>query len=76
MTGAIEELQREVTKVLLRALAEAGFALAGAGAIRAHGLTGRPTHDVDLFTGSRSVRPNSGPRALTAMAHCARLATN
>ncbi|MDO4901524.1 MAG: nucleotidyl transferase AbiEii/AbiGii toxin family protein [Actinomyces sp.] len=29
---------------------ESGFALAGSGAIREHGLIDRPTEDVDLFT--------------------------
>ena len=50
MSGAGEEFQRHITRQLLDALNGAGFALAGAGAIRAHGLTDRPTHDVDLFT--------------------------
>nr|WP_152909894.1 nucleotidyl transferase AbiEii/AbiGii toxin family protein [Pseudactinotalea sp. HY160] len=31
-------------------IAEAGFALAGSGAIREHGVINRPTEDVDLFT--------------------------
>lgn len=41
--------QRRVATVLLRVVGSAGFALAGAGAIREHGLTDRPTQDVDLF---------------------------
>jgi nucleotidyltransferase AbiEii toxin of type IV toxin-antitoxin system len=43
--------QEHVTAVLLTAIGEFGFALAGAGAIRAHGLTDRPTQDIDLFGG-------------------------
>lgn len=43
-------LQARITRLLLDAVADDEFALAGAGAIRAHGLTERPTHDVDLFT--------------------------
>src|SRR5680860_155573 len=44
------EHQREVTRLLLRVIDDAGFALAGSGAIREHGVTARPTEDVDLFT--------------------------
>lgn len=39
-----------ITKLLLAVLQDAGFALAGSGAIREHGLTSRRTADVDLFT--------------------------
>ena len=45
------ELQARVTRLLLNAVADSGFVLAGAGAIRQWGLTDRPTEDVDLFTG-------------------------
>jgi hypothetical protein len=45
-----EELQREVTRAALRALDRTRFALAGAGAIREHGIIDRPTEDIDLFT--------------------------
>lgn len=41
--------QRRVTRLLLAQLADAGFAVAGSGAIRDHVLTARPTEDVDLF---------------------------
>ena len=44
-------VQREVTRTALDGLA--GFALAGSGAIREHGLIERPTEDVDLFTTSQ-----------------------
>ncbi|WP_308465314.1 nucleotidyl transferase AbiEii/AbiGii toxin family protein [Rathayibacter soli] len=46
------EYQRRVAFVLLEAIGDAGFALAGSSAIREHGLTDRPTEDVDLFTDS------------------------
>lgn len=36
--------------VILGVTQEDGFALAGSGAIREHGLADRPTQDVDLFT--------------------------
>lgn len=44
------EYQRQVTRLALDALAGGGFALAGSGAIREHGITDRPTQDIDLFT--------------------------
>lgn len=51
-----DSLQTRVTIVVLAALDDAGFVLAGAGAIRAHGITARPTYDVDLFASTREVR--------------------
>lgn len=44
------DAQREVTRIALASVERAGFALAGSGAIREHGVTERPTEDVDLFT--------------------------
>lgn len=49
MAESIEH-QRDVTRLLLSVVDDAGFALAGSGAIREHGVTARPTEDVDLFT--------------------------
>lgn len=46
--------QRFVTTLLLKHIGSAGFALAGSGAIREHGITDRLTHDVDLFTTATS----------------------
>lgn len=45
--------QREVTRIALSGIAGFGFALAGSGAIREHGVIDRPTEDVDLFTTTR-----------------------
>lgn len=42
-------LQRRVAMLLLERLGTMGFALAGSGAIREHGITDRPTNDIDLF---------------------------
>ena len=50
MVDALVDEQRRVTALALDALAPDGFALAGSGAIREHGLIDRPTQDVDLFT--------------------------
>ena len=44
------DAQREVTRIALVGVKEAGFVLAGSGAIREHGIIDRPTEDVDLFT--------------------------
>jgi hypothetical protein len=49
VAGSVEH-QRDVTRLLLRVVDDAGFALAGSGAIREHGVSARPTEDVDLFT--------------------------
>lgn len=45
-----EQMQRDVASIALASAGSAGFALAGSGAIREHGLTHRPTADIDLFT--------------------------
>ena len=47
---AVSELHRKVTLVALAAAARHGFALGGGNALLAHGITTRPTQDVDLFT--------------------------
>jgi hypothetical protein len=44
------DFQLTVAALILGVTSEDGFALAGSGAIREHGLTNRPTQDVDLFT--------------------------
>jgi hypothetical protein len=45
-----EAFQLRVATVALSATMPRGFALAGSGAIRAHGFTTRRTADIDLFT--------------------------
>lgn len=50
------ELQRTVTRVALEASASSGFALAGSGAIREHGVINRMSQDVDLFTSNTNER--------------------
>jgi Nucleotidyl transferase AbiEii toxin, Type IV TA system len=57
----IDELHERVASVALQAAAEHGFALGGGNALIAHGVTARPTQDVDLFTNRESgVRAASG----------------
>jgi hypothetical protein len=46
----VSGLHRQVASIALAAAAEHGFALGGGNALLAHGLTTRPTLDVDLFT--------------------------
>jgi hypothetical protein len=57
VTGELDEcglqgFQAEVAKIALRATSGHGFALAGAGALVAHGLIIRSTEDLDLFSPS------------------------
>lgn len=47
---ALGDLHRHVATIALTAAARHGFALCGGDALLAHGLTTRPTQDVDLFT--------------------------
>lgn len=49
MTDFLQK-QREIASVALKASGNHGFALAGSGAIREHGLIDRPTQDVDIFS--------------------------
>ncbi len=46
-------VQRQVARIALAGVD--GFALAGSGAIREHGMIDRPTEDVDLFTADQDV---------------------
>lgn len=46
----LDGFQAEIAEVALRAIDGQGFALAGAGALVAHGVISRPTQDLDLFT--------------------------
>jgi hypothetical protein len=58
----IDELHRQVAAIALRAASKHGFALGGGNALRVHGLTDRPTQDVDLFTNRPgAVRRAAGP---------------
>jgi predicted nucleotidyltransferase component of viral defense system len=46
----VSDLQRKVTEIALRAAAGHEFALGGGISLIAHGITSRPTKDIDLFT--------------------------
>lgn len=64
MGNEFEHFQQLVTKRLLAALLHTDFVLAGAGAMKAHGLIVRPTYDIDLFT-----RPNEDRDAVREAAN-------
>ena len=70
-----DSLQTRVTSVLLAAIEDEGFVLAGAGAIRAHGITERPTFDVDLFAAATlseaafAAAVRTGSQALVDIGH-------
>lgn len=49
----MDPLQERLAKLGLKATTDYGFVLAGGNAIVAHGLSDRPTRDVDLFTNDR-----------------------
>jgi hypothetical protein len=46
----VREFHRKVAAIVLRAAAPHRFALAGGNALIAHGITERPTQDVDIFS--------------------------
>lgn len=54
------EAQRHIAALLLGAIGELGFALAGSGALREHGLSERPTQDVDIFATSTTTVADFG----------------
>lgn len=51
----VSKLQATVTEIALRAAAGHGFALGGGVSLIAHGITSRPTQDIDLFTDREGV---------------------
>ncbi len=63
-----ENIQRELAKIILGSLAEDGFALAGSGAIREHGLINRPTQDLDLFV--KNIDPTAFDRSIEKLGRC------
>jgi hypothetical protein len=49
-TGPLTAFQVEVARAFFALPSARGFLLAGGAALAAHGLTARPTQDLDLFT--------------------------
>ena len=60
--GPLTAFQVEVARAFFALPSAEGFLLAGGAALAAHGLTARPTQDLDLFTspGRGDVRCNPG----------------
>jgi hypothetical protein len=50
VNGGVSDFHRDVVTVVLPVLTGHGFALAGGNALLAHGISSRPTRDVNLFT--------------------------
>ncbi|MGH3205939.1 MAG: nucleotidyl transferase AbiEii/AbiGii toxin family protein [Streptosporangiaceae bacterium] len=48
--GAIDDAHRSIIEVIQPVLAKYGYGLAGGNALRVHGLSTRPTRDVNMFT--------------------------
>lgn len=63
----LDHFQAEIAEVALRAIGQYGFALAGAGALVAHGVISRPTQDLDLFTPDEGGPGQAGAALLTAL---------
>lgn len=69
--GVRAELQSRVTALLLDAVGDAGFVLAGAGAIRQHGLTDRPTETSTCSPFPPPPPSSSGPHSMQPRLRCA-----
>jgi Nucleotidyl transferase AbiEii toxin, Type IV TA system len=54
----VSDFHREVVATVLPVLEGYGFALAGGNALIAHGITSRPTRDVNLFTDQEGIIPH------------------
>lgn len=63
----LDHFQAEIAEVALRAIGQHGFALAGAGALVAHGVISRPTQDLDLFTPAEGGPGKASAALLTAL---------
>lgn len=66
--GRLSRTQRRAAIVIGEVLGPHGFALAGGAALHAHGIGGRPTDDLDSFTGSSAELPSSFDLAIEALA--------
>ena len=67
MTGGVSDFHREVVAVVLPVLTGHGFALAGGNALLAHGISTRPTRDVNLFTDRKGAVPAVAAAVETAL---------
>jgi hypothetical protein len=63
----LDGFQAEMAEVALRAVDRHGFALAGAGALVAHGVISRPTQDLDLCTPAQNGPAQASAALLAAL---------
>ena len=65
--SAVEETHRRIIAVVEPVLSRRGFALAGGNALRAHGLSARPTRDINMFTARAGAITQAAPQVETAL---------
>jgi hypothetical protein len=65
--GAIDEAHRRIITVIQPALEKYGFGLAGGNALRVHGLSTRPTRDVNMFTPREGALTRAVPEVEAAL---------
>lgn len=46
----MDDLQKQLARIALSAIAERGFALGGGHAVQLHGMGSRPSEDIDPFS--------------------------
>ncbi len=63
----IDETHRRILAVIEPVLTRYGFGLAGGNAMRVHGLTHRPTRDINAFTGIEGAIAAAAPEVETAL---------
>lgn len=66
-SGNIDPMYREIIALLDPVLAGSGYAIAGGNALRAYGLTRRPTRDINLFSDQEGTLPKLAPQIETAL---------
>jgi hypothetical protein len=65
--GAIDEAHRRIIAVIQPVLKRYGFGLAGGNALRAHGLSHRPTRDINVFTPTEGAVSRAVPEVERAL---------
>jgi predicted nucleotidyltransferase component of viral defense system len=65
--GAIDETHRRIIAVIQPVLKQYGFGLAGGNALRVHGLSSRPTRDINMFTAQEGVIAQAVPQVEAAL---------
>jgi hypothetical protein len=65
--GAIDETHRRIIAVIQPVLERYGFGLAGGNALRVHGLSHRPTRDINVFTPTEGAVTQAVPEVERAL---------